>query len=242
MAFATPHKVPDSNTTMGEILKPQVKSRVSTAAVVDALKTESFEVRMSMLGALGAGTEKILKDLFDSPTQTMAIRWRALTAYGRLLGKDALPELEKITADKDWYMRSAAMLAISKIEPERAKKISHKLLDDPALVVRLSAVDTMDQLKDSDNKKLLWQRLDHPSSFRRKQSLAIRKRIVETLSSMETKGSEKKFVELLKDRDESIHPVAISALERLTQQRLGTDKDQLAVKRAQWIDWGKTIK
>ena len=101
---------------------------------------------------------------------------------------------------------------------EQAKGWARKLLSDPSLVVRTSAVKVIRESNDRASESHLWQELYHKINYRGAQSLWIRRHIVETLSDFSTQGSEGQFVSLLDDPDRSLHAPAMKALEKLTGQ------------------------
>jgi HEAT repeat protein len=207
-----------------------------------ALRIQVLDLRIQELKQIPKSTAQLVL-IYQNKSESMAMRWRALTAYARIQGRLAYPELSKALNDKDWYMRNAALVSMSKLDTEKAKLWAKELLSDRALVVRMAAVEIIEQFGDDSSKSALWKGLEDRAHFRGQQSLFIRKRIIEALSKIEDPGSEKRFIDILSDRDETLHRPAISALERITRQHLGTNKDRLPMKRAQWQQWwlGKNI-
>ncbi len=198
-----------------------------------------LENRISALRSEGASGYRNLIELMNDEAAPMEARWRAVTAMGRIGGKLSLPELKQALHSKVWYLRNAALISSAQIDRDQALQWAKELLSDKALVVRSAAVDVMSDLKDVKNKSILWQKLNAKENFRGKQSLWIRRKIVESLSQIEEKGSEAKFGVLLSDRDESLYAPAIRALERLTNQKLGRTDEDPKLKRLQWQAWLK---
>ncbi len=196
-----------------------------------------LENRIVSLRSEGAAGYKNLIALMNDDSAAMEARWRAVTAMGRIGGKLSLPELKQALHSKVWYLRNAALISSVQIDHVQALEWAKELLSDKALVVRSAAVDVISDLKDSKSKNILWQKLNSKENFRGKQSLWIRRKIVESLAQIEDKGSEQKFGALLSDRDESLYPAAIKALERLTQQKLGRQDEAPKLKRLQWQAW-----
>lgn len=193
--------------------------------------------RIKVLRAQGdAGYAKLVGTMFDK-TANMETRWRAVTAVGLLRGAGSRPDLEKALASDEWFMRNAALVALSNVDRRSSIPWARKLLSDPALMVRWAAVDTISNLRDDGALPLLWEKLNAPENFRAAQSLFIRRRIVETLAALEKKGRENKFIEILKDRDESLHPIATAALECLTGVTLGTAEETFKTKKDRWLKW-----
>lgn len=222
---------------------PLNSSRASTKAIA---KSETLvalglplENRLSTLKSEGTAGYRNLIALMNDESAPMEARWRAVTAMGRLGGKLSLPELKQALHSKVWYLRNAALVSSVQIDHDQALTWAKELISDKALVVRSAAVDVMTDLKDARSKAILWQKLNSKENFRGKQSLWIRRKIVESLASIEEKGSEQKFGQILSDKDETLYPSAIKALERITEQNLGLRDDAPKAKRIQWQAWLK---
>ena len=198
-----------------------------------------LENRISTLRTEGAAGYKNLISLMNDDKAPMEARWRAVTAMGKIGGKLSFPELKQALHSKVWYLRNAALVSAAQIDHDQALIWAKELISDKALVVRSAAVDVMTDLKDSRSKAILWEKLNAKENFRGKQSLWIRRKIVESLASIEERGSEKKFGMILADKDESLYPPAIKALERITEQQLGHSDDAPRSKRVQWQAWLK---
>lgn len=193
--------------------------------------------RISALRAQGPAGYRNLRAIMFDPKSKIDSRWRSTMAVGRLGGDLSLPELERAMKADVWELRSASLLAVSRFDRKTASKWARTLLQDKALLVRLTAVETLEAIQDRGAVSNLWAQLENAQNFKRNQSLFIRRRIVEALAKLETRGSEARFAALLEDADANIHAPAISALERLTGQTLGQPKDPLARRRALWQQW-----
>lgn len=192
--------------------------------------------RIQVISAQGrAGYQNLVTLMFDTKS-SMETRWRAVTTTARIGGLQAKPELERALQQNEWFMRNAALIAMAKVNREIALTWAHQLLSDKALVVRASAVEIMGDLGDKASAELLWQKLNAPENFHRKQILFIRRRIVETLASFDQPGTESKFVELLSDADASLHSIAIVALERITKVHFN-ELGALQIQRERWLAW-----
>lgn len=193
--------------------------------------------RMQLLHSQGpAGYRNLVAIMFNSK-ESMDNRWRSVTAAGRIGGEHARPELERALKAKEWYMRNAALVAMTQIDRETTIRWARALLSDKALVVRAAAVEALGELKDAESSTLLWQKLYAKENYKGQQSLFIRRRILEALAKTEPRGREGKFIEALSDKDESLHPVAVFALEKMTQKRFGTMKEPVRAKRVYWQQW-----
>ncbi len=199
-----------------------------------------IENRIETLRLQGPSGYRNLIQLMKDESASMETRWRAVTAMGQIGGRLSLPELKIALHSKSWYLRNAALISVLPIDRAQALAWAKELLSDKALVVRSAAVDVMADLGDRSSSKVLWQKLDSRENFRGKQSLWIRRKIVESLAKIEGQGSEKKFVALLSDRDETLYAPAISALERLTNKKLGKLEESPNLKRHHWQAWAKS--
>ncbi len=182
------------------------------------------------------GYRNLVTIMFDEK-QSMDLRWRATMSVGRIGGKLAEPELERALAAQEWFMRNAGLLALARVNQTKALELAEKLLGDKALVVRASAVDVINDYGDAKSTDLLWKKLYSKENYKGKQSLFIRRRIVETLAKVSQHGDEAKFVQVLGDGDESLHGPAIAGLEHITSQKLGGNNEPMKFKRAYWQKW-----
>ncbi len=185
------------------------------------------------------GYANLVKIMFDE-SATMDLRWKAVTAAGRVNGDDARPDLIKALGSPTWYMRNAALLAMKKIDPHATLVWARQFLSDKALVVRASAVDVIEQLGDTTSVDLLWQHLDAPENFAGEQSLYVRRRMAEALARLDVKsGREANFIRLLNDKDQTLHTPAMQALEQITKKNFGTSSASLEERREEWLRWWK---
>lgn len=172
-------------------------------------------------------------------------RWRAIHTLAAAKGKLAKKSLLKASKSEDWFMRDAAMKLSSEYYPKFSKRLAKKLLNDPSLIVRTSAVKSIHKLEDVSAIDNLWEALNDKINFRKGKSLWIRKHIVSALADFEMKSenvSQKKlanFIKLLKDTDKGVQMASIKALSKLTKQDLGSKKTPLELHKKRWISWWK---
>lgn len=204
-----------------------------TLAVLDL----PFANRIAALRAQGPQGYKNLRAIMFDPKSKIDSRWRSTMAVGRLGGPLSVPELERASRADVWELRSAALIAVSRFDRQVASKWARQALKDKALLVRLTAVETLDVIQDRGAVPQLWTQLESRQNYKRSQSLFIRRRIVEALAKLEGTGSESRFIALLEDGDPNLHLPAITALERLTGKSLGKPTDPLARRRALWQQW-----
>lgn len=185
------------------------------------------------------GYKALTKIMFDD-NETMAVRWKAVTAAARLGGDNAKPEIERALKSQTWYMRNAGLVAMRGIDRELALTWAVKLLTDKAVVVRAAAVEAIGDMGTQKQAPALWAQLNARESFKKGQSLYIRRGIVDALSKIEGQGRESAFIQVLNDEDVTLHQPAMRALERLSRKSFAPA--DLRKQRAQWLDWWKTRK
>ncbi len=207
----------------------------SMQLTVDAL-SRPLEERLAELRSQDSAYKNLQAIAFKK-SNGMDLRWKALTALGRVGGAKSRTDLEKAMKSQEWFMRNAGLVAFSQLDRAGSVAWARKLLNDKALVVRSAAVDVIVNSKDVASAPLLWQKLYAKENYKRSQSLFIRRRIVEALAEIEGKGRESKFIAVLQDKDESLHEPAIEALERITAKTMGTPGESIPSRRAQWQSW-----
>lgn len=199
-----------------------------------------IEKRYQELKAQGPDAYSNLVKIMNDEKEEIEMKWRSVTAMAEIAGELAKPELNRARQSKYWYLRNAALLSMVQVDPELSQKWAREMLTDKALVVRSAAVDILKKFKDPKSKEILWAQLKSKENFRGKQGLWIRPQIVEALSHIEGRGSEEKFISLLEDQDASLYNTVILALEKMTDQKIGSPGENIQQKRAAWIKWWHT--
>lgn len=183
-----------------------------------------------------------LKTLMFTKATSMDVRWKAVTAAGRVGGAKAKADMVRALTAPEWFMRNAGLIALTTLDRAESLSWAKKLMSDKSLVVRAAAVDVISQNHDSASANLLWTKLYAKENYRNRQSLFIRRRIVEALAEFDGAGHEAKFVALLQDKDDSLHEPAMEALERITKHTVGNPGEPTQFRRAQWQQWYKANK
>jgi len=204
---------------------------------IEAILQKSGTAKYNELRSLGARAYFDLKVIAFTEAKDMKVRWRALMAMARLGERQSLPEMKQALKSKQWFMRDAALKVLPAIDSGEGAKAALGALDDSALVVRTTAVDSLHKLRKSEVSPKLWSMLYNKENYMKKQSLWIRRHIVEALADIAPKGSEAQFIKVFDDADSTLYEPAIKGLERLTGKRFG-DKDEPAnYRRYRWQKW-----
>lgn len=165
---------------------------------------------------------------------TVKTRWRALMALAVSQEERSLSYLEEAVRSKDWFMRDAGLMAMGQIAPERALYWARRMIHDPALVVRTTAVSIFKERGQHIDIPLLWEQLNHKINFKKRQSLWIRHHIVTALARLSSPIDLPKFMPLLDDSDPRVRRSTIVALENLTGEKPKYKEQNLTQKIAHW--------
>lgn len=176
---------------------------------------------------------QVVNVAFDSQ-KPMSMRWKALMLASDLGKKSSFQDLLKASRSRDWFMRNAALVALKDQDQELSYQVAKKLIQDKALVVRSAAVDVVAESGEPSARTVLWDELNKKYNFKNQSSLWIRSQIVEVLARQPEALEKNKFMALLADKDEKIHPYAVAAMEKMTGKTLGSKGDAISKKVALW--------
>ena len=185
--------------------------------------------RLQIISERGQKGFSELSSIAFDESQDLETRWRAITTLGRVHASASRSLLEKALKSPDWYMRNAALIVAPYNNRSWALNWSRILLHDPALVVRTAAVQSLRQLNATEAEGLLWEKLYSSENYRSGESLWIRKHILAALLQFSKPGSEGRFISVLNDKDSSLHPIAMQALEKITRRKFAD--------RTEWQTW-----
>jgi HEAT repeat protein len=205
-------------------------SSVASAAPSDAIEDLKLalalplEARLKALNLEEAHSIGTFKKVIFDKNELLEVRWRAVTAFGRLKPLEARPVLETCLQSSEWYLRNAAVLVLPYQEREWALMKARGLLQDSAVVVRSSAVDVLAHLGAVEAEEDLWKSLNAKENFKKGQSLWVRKKIAQTLEKFVQKKSEPRLRLLLSDDDRSVQAVAVNALNKIYGRSLSASE------------------
>lgn len=87
----------------------------------------------------GHEATKILLNTLKHNRFPIEQRWSALIWLGQLMGKDALPVVEKFLLHPDWMMRLASLKVMAALGVHQNSIAFKQALKDPSLIVRQEA-------------------------------------------------------------------------------------------------------
>ena len=196
-------------------------STTSSNQVLKALQAP-HQYAVQEIYSLGPKGYKELYRISFSQNYSMPLRWKAfmvMTGIGR--GK-SLPEIKKVLKAKEWFMRSAGLLALEKVDQKQAVQWAKRMFrKDKAMMVRAKAIDVLRNNPSASVRKMLWKKLYSRENYHRQKSLWIRKQILSYLIDYADQKDLKKIKKTLYDRDPRLHKVAMSGLEKLTGKKPG---------------------
>jgi HEAT repeat protein len=156
-----------------------------------------------------------LQELAFSKKKNYEDRWHAIMEIVDKFPDGAETVLILASQEPEWFMKSAALVGLQKMNSPQRFKISKALLTDKALVVRSQAVEILSQHRDPKTRQLLWAELDHPRNFRNKKSLWIRSQIAEYLATQPLKSERAQFVRLFEDSDKKVKAASRAGLSKI---------------------------
>lgn len=225
-------------------LKANPPEKIFTGSYRESLLRSLYQPLSVRIVQLQSAGERAFSELeriaFDSREQ-LHHRWRAITAMGQVNPERAVKPLEMALTSPEWFLRNAAMIAMTYGSRERALRWAKQLLDDKALVVRTAAVQAIDKLDGSELVQVLWEKLDAQENFKSGQSLWVRRHIVRVLSRFAEPHDTKRFLRVLRDSDQRLYPWAIKGLEKLEGLKFGQSNKSTSRQRELWLKWGSGL-
>ncbi len=154
----------------------------------------------------------------------MNSRWSSLLKAAEVADREQIEEIKRFSADKEWYMRNATLVALNKVNRDAAIAEGLKLLSDKSLVVRSAAVEVVAQKMNLENKKALIDQIDKGYNFHKKSSLWIRLQILEKVAEVAGSDDREIFVKNLFDSDRQIAGLCAVTLEKITGKKIEDKK------------------
>lgn len=192
----------------------------SKAAVDESLAAEilSLPIENRKLALKRPGLYESFFRLALNPKSAMRDRWKSVAALAEVAPQRAQRDYVTLIKSPEWFIRNAALLGLESVDPNQARTQALEMIRDPALVVRSAAVEVMGKSLSSQSRQVFWRELRKSYNFRGQESLWVRGQMLKFLSQDPQIGEEKKFAELLEDKDGQVQHQAVRALEVLHQK------------------------
>lgn len=214
------------------------KVRLNVAEILSLPVANRIAVSQNRRGEL---VEPLRAMIFDDKAD-FGHRWKAVLLYAQLEKSKSAKVLHRALESKEWFLRNAALLAFAEVfPPAKAAEVAARLMNDKALVVRSAAVDVLARHMDSQTREILWNEIDQAHNFRKKQGLWIRPQILKILAEEPAVRELPLFLTYLREGDSRMHSPAISALEKITREVRGGQRE-VAEKRTEWLKWARSAK
>lgn len=192
-----------------------VKTAVDDVKVIESLRGP-HEVAVNQVRAMGGSAIEKLKQVSFDNKLPIKTRWRAFMVFTDVAGVQSLPQVKQALVSDTWFMRSAGLLAMQKIDRQGAKKWAFKILSrDPALMVRMKALEVLEDDSSPKVRQLFWEKIYSQDSSYRNQSLFIRKDIAKILVKDPKKMERDQWVKLLHEQDRDLQAIAGQALAKI---------------------------
>lgn len=154
-------------------------------------------------------------------------RYVALLAHTKIRGPHDATELTTLLEDRDWMVRSAALKSIEILgyAPASAKVLA-KLENDPALVIRLQAIETLLKLRPAGlTDALLRAAMDgknyRPGNFRKGRADWVPQRALAALREIRPSDFSRRLLPLLNEtKDGRVRAHALHTIEVLEDKTL----------------------
>lgn len=190
--------------------------------------------------AYGSASAPSLLKIANDARSPNSDRYVALLAHTKIRGPHDATELTALLDDRDWMVRSAALksIAILGYSPAAAKVLA-KLARDPALVIRLQAIETLMKLRPPGlPEALLDAAMDgknyRPGNFRKGRADWVPQRALAALRELRPPGYSRRLLPLLNEtKDGRMRAQALHTIEVLESRNLKSGRP-FAERAAAW--------
>ncbi len=144
-------------------------------------------------------------------------RYVALMGAAKLGGEVVLPSVIGFLQSPRWMLRSGALKILAFLKSEVYVKKVFPLLMDPALVVRLDALEVIHKIKPKESAEVLLQALRNKNNYRNGKAEWVPLKALDVLVEIDSTNHAPDIVFLLDyKKDQKLQEKTIWALERLT--------------------------
>jgi len=196
--------------------KSQYPSEKTLITKIHKRKSNSFGPTLKFVEKkYGTRAVKPLLRIANKMNYSDPDRYIALMIAAKIGGKGISRQIKNFLKDRSWMMRSGALKALQAVGDSRIASAALPMIDDPALVVRMEAVETIDRLKPIGSKQALLLTLEDPSNFHKGKAQWLPQKSLRILRKMKlTKMDLIKISRLLKySKDEKLQSEIIKTFE-----------------------------
>lgn len=148
-------------------------------------------------------------------------RYMALMGAVKLGGRATGPKVETFLFDTSWMLRSGALRSLGALGAVQQSDAVLGLLKDPALVVRMEAVQAIEKLKPARAARALVSALRDPANYHHGKAQWIPQRALTALVSLKARNTAPDLAFLLdRKSDPELQKLTLKTLEFLTGQKL----------------------
>jgi HEAT repeat protein len=152
-------------------------------------------------------------------------RYMAFMGAARLGGREGAPNLVRFLKDRSWMLRSAALRALAALKNPATASSVLPLLQDPALVVRLEAVEAVEKLQPPGAVEALTATLESRDNYHGGKAQWVPQKALLALASLHAQGQAPRLKKLLEhENDPELQIQTVSTLESLTGKHLGVQE------------------
>lgn len=163
-----------------------------------------------------------LREIAQNENEREEMRWATLFGVARISGKESFNLIRQFMKNSSWMLRDAALKTAAALGAKELNREIEEKLQDDALVVRTTAVDTIGHLKMTDSAPKLVDALFDPKNYHRGKPLWIHHHILSVLKDFRYNKAVPRLVELLETREnETFQTEIIHTLEDLTGKSFG---------------------
>ncbi|MCM2279613.1 MAG: HEAT repeat domain-containing protein [Oligoflexia bacterium] len=190
-------------------------------------KGSAFEPLLKRWGTLyGADAVHPLVRMASNRALPDHERYIALMGAAKLGGPATAPLLEKFFKDPSWMLRSATLRAYTAFGLAGATRLKAEtvlpLLKDPALVVRMEAVEAVARLRPAGAVEALLSALERRENYHAGRAQWVPQRILQALRQLKATNAASRLLPLLDHKqDPSLQEQTLATLEAITGTRRG---------------------
>ncbi len=151
-------------------------------------------------------------------------RYIALMGATKLGGKPTARLLAPYLKDSSWMIRTGALRALTLLNSSTANSLAIPLIEDPALVVRLEAVETLKILKPKGFEAALVKSLKNSDNYHAGKTTWVPEKALQTLVELNATAYTPQIAAVLDQiPDREFQIKTIHALEKLTNRKTGRE-------------------